>query len=232
VLITNLRLYHFPGVRSARVSWLLHELGQPFELVPIHLFRGDQYSPRFRAVNPAHNLPVLEFQTPHGEKMAMVESGAIVTMLADLWPEAKLAPRVLDVIQRSVYLRALYFCSATLDMVLWQIRVNEEILPLDERDQRSANRYRDKFSAEAEPTLTKILSENDYVCGDVFSAADCMIGHAVMWARNYGLCMSREFEDYLQRLTCRPAFKLAFADTVDSERKPQDLELLRGLFNG
>jgi glutathione S-transferase len=82
--VRNIRLHHFPGVRSARVAWLLHELGQPFGTVPVHLFEGERYSSEFRSLNPGHSLPVLEFKTQDGVKTAMLESGAIITMLADL----------------------------------------------------------------------------------------------------------------------------------------------------
>jgi hypothetical protein len=39
-------------------------------------------------------------------------------------------------------------------MMLWQIRVHGDLLPRDQRDGRSVDRYRAKLAAEAEPTLT------------------------------------------------------------------------------
>jgi glutathione S-transferase len=230
--VSGIRLHHFPGVRSARVAWLLHELGQPFETVPVHLFEGQQYSAEFRSLNPGHSLPVLEFRTHDGDRTVMLESGAIVTMLADLWPEARLAPAASDLIRRSAYLQTIHFCGATLDMMLWQIRVHEDMLPHAERDARSAQRYRAKFAAEAEPSLADILSSQDYACGNTFSAADCMLAHAIIWARMYGLCAGAPFEAYLQRITSRPAFQRAFEDTLEIDLQPTSLDQLHGLFNG
>jgi glutathione S-transferase len=232
VAIANIHLYHFPGFRSVRVAWLLHELGQPFEATPVQLLKGEQYSPAFRALNPGHSVPVMEFETSDGSKVTMVESGAIVSMLADLWPEANLAPPVSDLTRRSAYLQAIHYCGATLDMMLWQIRVHEDLLTRDQRDARSADRYRAKFAAEVEPNLATRLSVHEYACGNEFSAADCMLAHDVIWARTYGMCASTPFDAYLQRVTDRTAYQRAFSDTLDMGPQPESLDHLRDLFNG
>ena len=43
-LVSDLVLYHYPVTRSARVLWLLHELGPdtvPFTLQRVELFEGE-----------------------------------------------------------------------------------------------------------------------------------------------------------------------------------------------
>lgn len=230
--IRNLRLHHYPGLRSARVAWLLHELDQPFDTVHVDVFKGEQYSREFIALNPAHGLPVLEFETDGGERMTMLESGAIVMFVADAWPDARLAPAPSEPLARAEYLQAICYCAATLDMMLWQIRVHEDLLPVGERDERTVRRYRDKFLAEAQPRLAQKLDRHAYICGDAFGAADCMIGHGVMWARAYGLCRSEPFDAYVRRLAQRAAFKRAFADQKNIDLSPADLEAIHGKFNG
>ena len=227
--IKNLRLHHFPGVRSARVVWLLQELEQSFDIVPVNLFSDEQHSPSFKALNPAHAVPVLEFETQDGSAVSMYESGAIVSFLADLWPEAGLAPEQSDCSARSAYLQMIHFCAASIDMMLWQIRVNEHLLRPEERDEKTSVRYRKKFIAEVEPVLAEALVNHDHACSDTFSAADCMIGHAVVWARTYGLCSSMPFDDYIARCGRRPAFHRAFSDVDSSPRAPT---VYSRLFNG
>lgn len=230
--IRNIRLHHYPGLRSARVAWLLYELHQPFDIVRVDVFQGEQYSDAFRAVNPSHGLPVLECETENGNSMTMIESSAIIIFLADAWPDAHLAPAPSETRARAAYLQAMCFCAATLDMMLWQIRIHKDLLPDDQRDDRTVQRYRDKFILESEPTLSKILKRQPYICGDRFTAADCMTGHGVIWARAYGLCKSEPFDDYVQRLSERSAFKLAFADSKHIKLSPANLEAIRDKFNG
>ncbi|MDR6292629.1 glutathione S-transferase [Inquilinus ginsengisoli] len=232
--VRTLKLYHYPAVRSARVKWLLHELvGDAFELEVVDLYEGEQYSPRYLDINPNHGVPALEIVTEDGRSTRMLESGAMVVVLADSFPEKGLAP-VPDGFspERADYLQAIHFCGAAMDMMLWQIRIHEHILPDRERDDRTIQRYRHKFAGEVEPQLKRQLEAGGFACGGRFSAADCVIGHGVMWARAYQLCGDPVFADYIARLSQRPAFQSAFADlggfTLAVPRDAPVVELLTG----
>ncbi len=64
------------------------------------------------------------------------------------------------------------------------------------------------------------LEKSDYICGDQFSAVDCVMGQNVLWARAYGLCQSSQFSDYIARLSQRTAFAKAYADMGDFTLAP------------
>jgi glutathione S-transferase len=211
--ITHLKLSHFPATRSARVAWAAYEAADcPVEIEPVDLYGGGQHQPDFLARNPNHNVPVLDITWDDGTQQTMLESAAMVAFLADAWPEKGLAPTPGASAARADYLQMLSFGGAPMDMMLWQIRVHEHILGEDERDLRTIARYRAKFVNEVEPQLTARLERHAHICGEEFTAADCMIGHNVTWARGYGLCQGRVFRNYLARLSQRPAFARAFAD--------------------
>ena len=74
--IPRFKLYHYQATRSARVKWMLHEVVD------------DEYLEK----NPNHCVPTLEITTPDGRSMHMIESGAMVTFLADAFPDKGLAP--------------------------------------------------------------------------------------------------------------------------------------------
>jgi glutathione S-transferase len=63
-----------------------------------------------------------------------------------------------------------------------------------------------------EPQLLSRLDKADYICGEQFSAVDCVMGQNVLWARAYGLCQPTPFADYVGRLSQRAAFTKAYAD--------------------
>jgi glutathione S-transferase len=218
------RLFHFPATRSARVKWVLHEVvDDDFTVEVVPLYEGHQYRPDYLARNPNHCVPTLEVSFGDGTVLNMIESGAMVAWLADVFPARRLAPPA-DALsaERADYLQVLHFGTSSMDMMLWQIRIHEDLLPAEERDPRTAERYRDKFASEVEPQLRRRLEGGEFICGPSFSAADCVIGHNVTWARGYGLCQDDAFRRYLSRVSKRPAFVKAFADAREFRRQLPD----------
>lgn len=226
--IKNIKLFHYPATRSARVKWILHELvGDAFEVEKVELYAAAQYSADFLLVNPNHCVPVLQITWDTGATQSMIESAAMVAFLADAYPGAHLAPQPSSSPERADYLQMLHFGSTWMDMMLWQIRIHEHVLPLAERDPRTVARYRKKFADEVEPQIAQRLDQTLYICGNKFTAADCVVGHSVMWARSYGLCQGDVFRRYLSTLSKRPAFISAFADAKQFVPEvPQDAALV------
>ena len=215
--IKKIKLYHYPLTRSSRVRWLLHEIfDDNFELEIVNIHNGQLHNKNFISINPFHSIPLLEIEKENGEVFHMIESGAIITFLADIYPEKKLSPHpIKDTIKRMDYLQMLHFCSTMMDMSLWQIRMNINILPEYERSETIINRYKNKITSEIEPLIARRLEKHQYICGDDFYAVDCILGHNVMWARSYGLFTSSAIRSYLSKISKRPSFIKAFSDAKD-----------------
>jgi|AntAceMinimDraft_11_1070367.scaffolds.fasta_scaffold03611_5 glutathione S-transferase len=233
--IRRFKLYHYPATRSVRVKWLLHELLEDdFDVEVVPLYDGVQYDTEFLQMNPNHNVPALEITLDSGETQLMLESGAMVSLLADLFPEKGMAPAA-DTFSnaRADYLQMLHFGTSSMDMMLWQIRIHTHMLGADS-DAKTIARYNAKFTQEVEPQLLARLNTTAFVCGDSFSAVDCVMGQNVMWAQAYGLCQPTEFKDYIRRLSKRPAFGKAYSDLGDFSLAPppEKGEALAGKFTG
>lgn len=233
--IGRLKLYHYPATRSTRVKWLLHELLEDdFDVEVVPLYEGAQYSDEYRQKNPNHNVPALEITLENGETRMMLESGAMVSLLADLFPEKGLAPAP-DIFSeaRVDYLQMLHYGTSWMDMMLWQIRIHTHMLGPDS-DAKTIARYNSKFTQEVEPQLIARLERANYICGDTFSAVDCVMGQNVLWARAYGLCQPPQFTDYIALLSQRPAFGKAYSDMGGfSLAPPKDkAKKLAGHFTG
>ena len=106
---------------------MLHEVvGDDFDVVPVKLFEGEQYGAEYLSQNPNHNVPMLEITMPDGSTEVMLESGAMVTFLADAFPEKGLAPAPSPFsLERADYLQMMFFGASWVDMMLWQIRMQE-----------------------------------------------------------------------------------------------------------
>ena len=231
--IKHLKLHHFPGSRSGRVKWLLHELfDDGFETEIVDIYSGEQYRPEFLEKNPNHGVPILEVEFESGEKTVMTESAAMIAWLADAVPDKGLAPPVGLSPARADYMQMLHFASGWWDMMLWQVRAHEHILPEGQRDARTIERYCDKVRGEVEPQLLDRLSKGEFMCGAQFTAADIVTTHNVMWARLYGLCQDEAFHAYLSRLSKRRAFLKGFADARQFDPQPPKDSPMMARFTG
>ncbi len=219
----NIVLYHFPATRSARVLWALYETVQEgFEVRRVHLNSKAQHEYEYLNKNPNHNVPMLEVETEDGTTHQILESTAIVEWLIDAHPEKQLAPAIGSALARADYLQMLHFGGTWVDMMLWQIRVHEHVLPSDQVDDRTIARYRHKFTAEVEPQIKARLEKTGYISGETFSGADIVMGHNITWARAYGLCQEEIFRQYLSRISKRPAFAKAFEDAREFDVEVSD----------
>ena len=221
--IQRIKLYHFPMSRSARVKWLLHEIyDNDFDVEYMALYEGQQYQPACLERNPNHAVPVLEILQTDGTIFTMIESGAMVSLLADAYPEKHLAPPATPFsAARADYLQMLHFGASWFDMMLWQIRLHRDLFPDEARDERTIAYYRDKIASEVEPQLKARFERDGYISGRTFCAADCIMGQNIIWARMYGLCTDSCFSEYLEKMSDRPAFQAATADRSQFKASPR-----------
>jgi glutathione S-transferase len=208
-------------------------VGDDFRVRRIDLYGMEAYSPDYLQLNPNHSVPLIRFRLDDGAPVTAVESGAILTLLADAFPERGFAPRPAPLsAERADYLQTLYFGAAAVDMMLWQIRIHEHVLPDAQKDHRTIERYRRKFMTEVEPQLAARLKRDGFICGPCFSAADCMIGHGVLWAKAYGLCADEAFDRYIGRLAAHESFAKAFADRGEMVLQVPPDALVLDVFTG
>ena len=107
-----LKFYHAPWSRSSSVLWLLEELQAPYdlELVDMHAQGGVPES--YRAIQPSKKVPAIVH-----DGHIVTERAAITLYLADMFPEAGLAPAIDDP-ARAAYLRSLVYHDAVFDPVV------------------------------------------------------------------------------------------------------------------
>lgn len=201
-----LQLYHAPRSRSARVRWLLEELGVPHEIVPVEFSRENLRSPSYRKIHPLGKVPALRDGEVH-----MIESGAIVEYVLERYGRGRLAPPQ-DSPDRPRFLQWLHFAEATVLPPLSAIIQNTFLKPEGERIPEVVPGAQGQV-AEILGVLDEELAGRDYIAGDEFSAADIMLGYSLTLVKMLGL-LSGEFEHasaYLERLEARPAYAKAMS---------------------
>jgi len=61
-----LDLYFWTTPNGYKVTILLEELGLQYNVVPVHIGKGEQFNPDFLKINPNNKIPALDKTSPHG----------------------------------------------------------------------------------------------------------------------------------------------------------------------
>jgi len=192
-----LTLYHNPHSRSMIVHYMLHELGEPFEVVPIDLQRQEHKSPDFLALNSMGKIPVLR-----DDDVLVTEAPAILTYLADRYPNAGLAPAI-ESPDRGRYLKWMFFYGSCFEPAMIDISLKRETPP----SMAGWGKPADVLD-----TLSAALIPGPWLLGDRFTAADVLIGSGMAYMLGFKVLPDRpEYLAYVERLEARPAHKAAKA---------------------
>lgn len=183
-------LYHAPQTRSSRMIWLLEELGVPYEIRPVSIFRPmtGEGSPDPANPHPDKRVPALV-----QDGVLVAESVAIVLYLAETYPEAALAPPVGDRL-RGEFLTWMAWYVAELEPAMFAAMGGE--LAASPQKQRS-------YDAVVQRLETR-LAQHHYVVGEGFSGADFLISSALDFARRV-FPASDVIDAYIDRCRTRPA---------------------------
>jgi GST-like protein len=77
-------LYFWTTPNGYKVTILLEELGWTYNVIPVHIGKGEQFKPEFLKISPNNKVPALvDHDGPGHMPVAMFESGAIMMYLAE-----------------------------------------------------------------------------------------------------------------------------------------------------
>jgi glutathione S-transferase len=183
--------------RSARVLWLLEELGQPYTNLPA----APQSDLAF-AHNPAGKVPVLiEAGT------SISDSTAILTYLADKHG-AFTAPA--GTLARARQDSMTQFLLDELDACLWTAARHSFVLPQEHR----LPAIKDSLKWEYARSLSRLADRmaGPFLMGAEMTVPDIIATHCLGWGVNAKFAAPEgALADYLTQMRARPAFLRVFA---------------------
>jgi glutathione S-transferase len=199
-------LYGSPSTASLVVHWLLIELGIEHRLHQLDFEKREQKSPEYLAINPAGRVPTLLV-----DGQVLTESAAIAMQLADLHPEAGLAPAP-GTQARGDYYRWMCFCVYTL-----MPAYRSWFYPDEPAGEAHVGIVRERARAQLEAAWEQVAAHLErtgpYMLGAQRSAVDFVLTMLMRWSRN----MPRPTDGWpalhahAQRMKSLPSFREVYA---------------------
>lgn len=203
-----MKLYGYRNGRTLRALWALEEVGAPYEYVEVDIMRGQGREPRFLKINPGGKVPALD-----DEGTIITESAAICMHLAERYPESKLLPPA-GTLDRTACYKWISFILTELDAPLWTIAKHRFGLPKERRVPAVIDTAEWEVGV-ALKILAKGLGDRPYLVGELFTVADILAVHTLLWSKSARLPLGNDkLESYLEALMTRAAWNRARDRTV------------------
>ncbi len=203
-----IEVHHLNASRSRRITWMLEELGQNYELV---MYKRDATTnlapPELKAIHPLGKAPVIRDNsgTSGAAGEVIFESGAIIEYLVRTYGNGRFAPPV-GTKDYNRYMQFLHYAegSAMLPLMLrlYVGRLGDAGAPLQPRIQSETQNHLGFLNNE--------LCNRDYFVGNGLTGADVNLSFvaqvAVMFA---GRDAFPNLTKFVERIEARPAYQRA-----------------------
>ncbi|MBS2022931.1 MAG: glutathione transferase GstA [Deltaproteobacteria bacterium] len=200
-----MRLFYVPGVCSISPNIVLREAGIPFKLDRIDLKAGKltQAGEKYLSINPKGYVPALELD----DGSILTEGAVMVQYIADLKPEAKLAPRpgTMERVRLQEWL----------NFIATELHKNFSPMYQPWAPDTFKAEWREKKVAPRLAHLDKSVEGRPFLMGDTFTVADAYAFYVLRaWqgpALKQDLAAWPNLQAYYKRLSERPSVVAAVA---------------------
>jgi len=167
-----LQLYSMATPNGQKVGIMLEETGLPYEAHLINIMNDDQYDEDYLHLNPNNKIPsIIDPNGPGGQRIAMMESGAILMYLAE--KSGQFLPE--DPLRRWETLQWVFFQAAHVGPMFGQFGHFYKFAA----DKTSDSYGVDRYTAETKRILNVLeqrLKNQPWMMGDEVTIADMAIG--------------------------------------------------------
>ncbi|WP_394780192.1 glutathione S-transferase family protein [Undibacterium sp.] len=197
-----IEVHHLNESRSRRITWMLEELGLPYEVINYQRDPNTRLAPpELEAVHPLGKAPVIR-----DDGQVFFESGAIIEYLVRRYGNGRFAPAI-DTPDYNRYLQFLHYAegSAMLPLMLklYVGRLGEAGAPLQPRIQSELKNHLGFLEGE--------LAQRDYFVGNELSGADVQLSFVAQVAVRGGRDAYPNLARFVDMLEARPAYQKAVA---------------------
>jgi glutathione S-transferase len=170
-------LYYSPGTASMVVHLALLEIGAPHELRLVDFDAKAQHDPAYLKLNPRGVVPTLVI-----DGRPLSESAALLMVLAERHPEAKLAPAP-GTPEREAWQQWIVYLSNTL-MATYRFWFYPSELGAAEHTPEVRAALQHKIEGVWVLLNAQLAAHGPYLLGQEFSGADLLLTMLMRWSRN------------------------------------------------
>lgn len=211
-----IELHYWPTPNGHKVTLFLEEAGVPYEVKPVNIGKGEQFSPGYLKISPNNKMPAIVDTDPlgGGEPLSLFESGAILQYLAE--KTGKFCPK--DVRERYVVNEWLFWQVGGLGPMLGQNHHFNRYAP--EKIPYAIDRYVNE-TRRLYGVLDKRLEGRAYIAGKDYTIADMAAYPWIVPYEAQGMALDdfpnlkQWFESIRDRDGTRRAY--ALADTIQGK---------------
>jgi glutathione S-transferase len=207
-----IELHYWPTPNGWKISIALEEMGLPYELKPVNIGKGEQFTPAFLKISPNNRMPVIiDPEGPDGQPISIFESGAILQYLGrksgKFYGGGERERIAID--------EWLIWQVANLGPIAGNTHHFRQYAPSFILDQRQVAYGAARFTNETNRlygVLERQLEGKDFICGDISLADFATWPWIVPW-RNQGQNLDHfpNIKAWHQRMIDRPAVQKGFA---------------------
>ena len=211
----QIRLYGMASPNVRKVTIMLAELGQSYSFHHINVFRGEQFTPEFRELNPNGKVPVLVYQTEEsGLETVIFESAAILLHLAERFGQFLPDKEPM----RSAVMQWLMIQACNMGPLLGQLN-HFAFAARQDNDYAFARYYRE--AERLYRLLDERLAQTCYLGGDDYSIADIAAYPWSLYLERHGFASDQfaHLGAWQQRIARRPGVIQGMKAVTNSEAK-------------
>ncbi|MFC3650534.1 glutathione S-transferase family protein [Dyella humi] len=170
-------LYYSPGTASMVVHLALLEIGAEYQLKLVDIDKSEQHTSEYLKLNPGAKVPTLLI-----DGWPVYESGALLIILAERHPEAKLIPPI-GTPERDAWLQWTVFLSNAL-MSTYRFWFYPQELGHQESPPEIRAAVQRKIESIWDRLEAHLSAHGPYMLGNEFSGVDLMLTMLMRWSRN------------------------------------------------
>ncbi len=171
--------YYWPTPNGWKVAIMLEECALPYNMIPVNIGKGEQFTPEFLAISPNNRMPAILDHDVTGEPVPVFESGAILFYLAE--KTGRFMPK--DTLGRKEALEWLFWQVGNQGPLAGQLSHFVNYAPKDEHYSRA--RYAKEYDR-CLGVLEQRLEDRPYILGNDYSIADMISWPWVLIAKPLG----------------------------------------------
>lgn len=196
-----IEVHHLNESRSRRITWMLEELGQDYQVIRYERDPKTRLAPaELKRIHPLGKAPILR-----DNGAVMIESGAIIDYLIRTYAQGRFAPAI-DSPTYQRYVELLHYAesSAMLPLMLglYVGRLGEAGAPLQPRIESETFNHLGY--------LNGLLAGQDYFLGNELSGADVQLSFVIQFGvSRWGPDAFPALTEFVRRIEARPAYQRA-----------------------